>query len=236
MTRALLITLFAVLAGNVSRAATMDLITVNTSSLPPGTKGFIDLAFNGAFPATATVSSFSMAGGSLDSSAIQTFGTVTGQLPGTVTLAQNDADYDEGITFGSSLQFVLTLSGTPGGNVGDVFTLSFFNADFSGGLLTGNVNDLWLVQFQMDTKGSVTGTAYANPNGGPSFASIQPVPEPSSLLFLAGLLGAAGCYCGRSRVNSKCVGSSPRDFSMARHSARLSPTASIRRRGSVSGL
>jgi len=191
MNRALLITVFAALAGGISHADSMDWITIDTSSLPHGTTGFIDFGFNGGFPATATISSFSMTGGSLDSSTVSTFGTVSGQLPGTVTLDDDNADYDEGIGFGSSIRFLLTLSGTPAGTIGDVFTLSFFNNDFSGSLLTGNINDGWLAQFQIDPKtGAVTTTAYADPAGGASFATIQPVPEPAGWFLLAGLFGA----------------------------------------------
>lgn len=192
MKRVILLLSFGLLGTSPARASVMDLITVDTTSLAPATTGFIDLAFNGGFPATATIGGFSLTGGSLDLPTLFTQGTVSGVLPGTVTMSDDNADYDEGIHFGSSLSFLLTLSGTPSGTTGDVFTLSFFNSTFSGGLLTGNNNDFWLVQFQMDTAGNITGTAYPNPTGGPSFATITPIaPEPSSgLLAMVGLLGA----------------------------------------------
>jgi hypothetical protein len=165
------------------------LLTIDSSSLlSPPTSGFIDFTFNGGFPATAVIAGFSDLGGALDPSSIFSQGTVSGALNGVVTLGNNNADYDEGLTFGSSISFNLTLSGTPGGSVGDVFTLSFFNSGFTGGLLTGNVNDDWLVQFQMDTQGNITPLAYANPSGGPSFATVTAVPEPASWLFVAAAL------------------------------------------------
>ena len=105
------------------------------------------------------------------------------------------------VGFGSPISFDLSLSGTPGGSIGDVFTLSFFNSGFTGGLLTGNVNDDWLAQFQIDTHGNITPVAFANPSGGPSFATITEVaatPEPASGLLLAAAL--AGIFgLGRRR-------------------------------------
>ncbi len=197
MKRAILSSAFLLVAACAAHADVMELVTVNTSSLPTGTTGFIDLAFNGGYPATAAVSGFSMGGGSLDSSSITTQGTVSGSLPATVSMLDDNSDYDEGITFGSGLRFLVTFSGTPSGNTGDVFTLLFFNSSFTGGLLTGNVNDFWLVQFQLDTQGNVVSTEYNNPAGGASFATATSVPEPSPvalvpfslLLILAGELG-----------------------------------------------
>ena len=40
-------------------------ISIDASSLPPATSGFIDFTLNGGFPATATISNFSDPGGSL---------------------------------------------------------------------------------------------------------------------------------------------------------------------------
>src|SRR5262249_43111883 len=140
------------------------------------------------FPATATISGFT--GATLDPGSLTTQ-AATGTLPGTIVESNSNADYFEGIQFGSSLSFLLDLAGTPGGSVGDVFTLSFYNSTLDGALLTGNENDLWLVQFQMDTAGNVTSTAYANPSGGASFATITPeasAPEPSGIFL--GLIGA----------------------------------------------
>jgi hypothetical protein len=171
-------TLSLFLLAATTQAGTLYQVTVDTSSLAASTTGFIDLAFNGGYPATATISGYGMTGGSLNAGTINTFGTISGTLPGTVMLNDDNADYDEGLTFGTSLSFNLTLSGVPSGTVGDVFTLSFFNSTFTGGLLTGNLSDFWIAQFQMDTKGNVTATAYPNPTGGQSFATINAVPEP----------------------------------------------------------
>ena len=191
MKPARLFSIFLVLAAAPSCAGTLYSVSIDTSSLTAGTTGFIDFTFDGGFPATASIYNFSP-GAALDSSTLQTLGTITGTLPGEVDMSNDDSDYFEGISFGSPISFLLGLSGTPGGTQGDTFTLTFYNADISGGLLTGNVSDAWLAQWQMDTAGNITPAAYANPSGGPSFASIQLItPEPgSALLLLAGLAGA----------------------------------------------
>jgi hypothetical protein len=172
-------------------------VTVDASSLPPATSGFIDFAFNGGYAATATIANFSNAGGSLSPATLYTQGTVSGTLPGTVSMGDNNADYDEGIIYGSPISFLLTVSGNPTGNTGNIFTLSLFDTNFDG-LLTGNVNDGWLVQFNMNAQGVITSTAYANPTGGASFATVTPVasvPEPATLSFA--ILGAAVLLLGR---------------------------------------
>ena len=180
-------------------------LTIDASSLlSPPTTGFIDFAFNGGYPATAVVSNFLNPGGSLNAASIFTQGTVSGTLPGSITMGDDNADYDEGIGFGSSISFDLSLSGTPQGSIGDVFTLSFFNSEFTGGLLTGNVNDDWLAQFQLDTHGNITPFAFANPSGGPSFATITQVaetPEPGTWLLLVAAIAGISCL-GRRRAKS----------------------------------
>ena len=201
MTLAKLCSLLPILAA-APCFASQYAVTVDASSLlSPPTSGFIDFTFNGGFAATAVISNFLNPGGSLDAGSIFTQGTVSGTLPGSVIMGDDNADYDEGIGFGSPISFDLSLSGTPGGSIGDVFTLSFFNSGFTGGLLTGNVNDDWLAQFQIDTHGNITPVAFANPSGGPSFATITEVaatPEPASGLLLAAAL--AGIFgLGRRR-------------------------------------
>jgi hypothetical protein len=156
-------------------------ISVDASSLPPATSGFIDFALNGGFPATATISNFSDPGGSLDAASIF-LQDASGALPGTVTVGSNNGDYDEGITYGTPISFLLTLSELPGGTTGDIFNFSLFDTNFDG-LLTQDVTDGEIVQFQLDTHGNITPDALPNPSGGPSFATITAVPEPASWLL-----------------------------------------------------
>ena len=107
MKYALLLSIFTA----ASQGSPLFQVRVDTGSLAANTTGFIDLAFNGGYPATATISSYSMTGGSLNASSISTFGTVSGTLPGVVTLSDDNTDYDEGLTFGTSLSFLLNFSG-----------------------------------------------------------------------------------------------------------------------------
>jgi hypothetical protein len=162
-------------------------VSVNASSLPPATSGFIDFTMNGGFPATATISNFSNPGGSLNAGSIF-LQNASGALPGTVTLSSNNSNYDQGITYGTPISFLLTFSGTPSGTTGVIFNFSLFDTNFDG-LLTQNVNDGEIVQFQLDTHGNITPIALPSPTGGPSFATIAAVPEPATWLFGAtGLL------------------------------------------------
>jgi hypothetical protein len=104
-----------------------------------------------------------------------------------VTLGSNNSDYDEGITYGTPISFLLTFSGTPSGTTGDIFNFSLFDTNFDG-LLTQDVTDGEIVQFQLDTHGNITPDALPNPSGGPSFATITAVPEPAAWLLGASLL------------------------------------------------
>jgi hypothetical protein len=158
-------------------------ITVDASSLPPATSGFIDFTLNGGFTASAAISNFSDPGGSLDATSIF-LQDASGALPGGVTLGSDNSDYDEGITYGSPISFLLTFNETPGGSAGDVFNFSLFDTDFDG-LLTQDVTDGEIVQFLLDTEGNITPDALPNPSGGPSFATITPVPEPATWFFAA---------------------------------------------------
>ena len=160
-------------------------ITIDTSSLPANTPGFIDFTLNGGFPATAVITNFVNPGGSLNAASIF-LQDASGGLPGTVILGSNNSDYDEGITYGTAISFVLAFSETPGGTTGDVFNLSLFDTSFDG-LLTQDTTDGEIVQIQLDTQGGVTPDALLSPSGGPSFATITAVPEPASWMLVAGL-------------------------------------------------
>ncbi len=191
--------LFSILLTAPCFASTFQ-ISVDASSLTHGTTGFIDLAFNGGYPATAVISNFSNIGGSLNATTLTTFGTISGTLPGVITMSDDAADYNEGITYGTPISFLITLSGTPSGTTGNVFTLSLLDSLDSSGLLTGNTNDGWLVQFEMDTQGNITPDAFANPTGGPSFATVTPVPEPATWLLSAAALAAFSLLRRASRM------------------------------------
>jgi len=186
--------LLLALATAPALADAMYEISIDTSSLPSGALGFIDLSFNGGFPATATVDNFT--GATVDGTTLFTQGTISGTLPGEVSIGDDNADYNEGIAFGSSIEFLLTLSGTPSGLDGDTFAVSFFGTDDATPLLTADENDGFLLRFDLDTLGNIAATAFDSPTGGPSLATAAAVPEPGGVSFLlAGLLGA--CWLQR---------------------------------------
>jgi len=174
-----------------SFGATTFSVSIDTSSLN-GAGDFMDLNFNGGFPATATIDNFT--GAALNGGSLQTFGTITGTLPAEVVMSDDGADYFEGLTFGNTISFLVTFDGTPGGATGNTFAISFLSGS-NDPLLTGNLVDGFIARFDMDTSGNVTPTTFANPSGGPSFAGVQLItPEPGTgLLLMAGVaLFAAG--------------------------------------------
>jgi hypothetical protein len=125
---------FLALGAAAAQAAVVYRFDVDTSSLPAGTQGFIDLQFSasqatgpGAYNplATATVSGFQNVGGFFTEAdpyaQNDLFGTpnvsghVSGTLPGSVVFdVTGDGainDYLHSLQFGSSFSFLLTLSG-----------------------------------------------------------------------------------------------------------------------------
>jgi len=194
--------LLVALATAPGLADSMYEISIDTSSLPAGALGFIDLSFNGGFPATATIDNFT--GATVNGAMLFTQGTISGTLPGEVSIGDDNADYNEGIAFGSSIDFLLTLSGTPSGVDGDTFAVSFFGTDDATPLLTADENDGFLVKFDLDTLGNVTVTAFDSPTGGPSLASAAAVPEPAGVsLLLAGLFCAGWLQRRRSAAAAR---------------------------------
>jgi hypothetical protein len=192
----LLIAVFTTLTVPAFGASQLELVTVNTSSLPAATTGYLDFLFNGGGTsfqsATASLTGFAT-NGTLAASSLSTSGTVMGSLPGTVSMANNNAEYLERITFGSSLTFGLQFSGPAvdapnGAGSGSTFTLSLLNATQDGAYLTSNLNDGFLLLFNIDGAGRVTYTTYPTSTGAPSVVSITAVPEPSSALLMIPVL------------------------------------------------
>src|ERR1700749_2399984 len=72
-------------------------ITVDASSLTPGTQGFIDLAFNGGYPATAAFGNFPKGGGFFSLPSLTPQGLVTGTLPVEGTMAYSNVVYDKAL-------------------------------------------------------------------------------------------------------------------------------------------
>ena len=186
-------------AGAATAAPVTYSVIVNTSSIS-GTPGSLDFNFApGAVdsqPAFVQISGFS-SNGTLVScpSNVQGFcntGDVTGTLPGTLTFDNGTAfnDYFDDFTFGSTLSFMVSLSGpalsTPDGtsSSGSIFAFSMFS-DPAGSIpaLTSN-NTLG---YAMTVNVNLNGTTTVD-----DFSAQTTVPEPGSLSLMA--LGVGCCF------------------------------------------
>jgi hypothetical protein len=172
------------------------LVNVDTSSLQQSaTSGYLYLNYTPGDQApqasTATVSSFSTTGtlGAQDFSFLGNGSAVSGTLPSSVTFANTNQtnDYNQAITFGSNLSFVLTLSGatTANSDASGVFNLYLFS-DVAGStpLLTG---DGLMASIGLNNNGSSAILSTSSQTQ----AQATPIPAAAWLLG-SGLMGLAG--------------------------------------------
>ena len=186
-------------------ASTSYNVTVDTSSLS-GLTGYLYMQYisvNGV-DSTATVSAFSTDGAlaSSASSSVVDGSAVSGSLtdsPYTVTFANTNGvnDYNHGITFGSTLSLILTLSDAVSGGIdggASTFSLSLF-ADEDGTTPLLNTSDDYaglLLTINLVNDGSSSYEVLV------SQANVSPVPVPAAIwLFGSGLLGLAGLKRGK---------------------------------------
>lgn len=226
--------LAALVAGTSAQAAVTFTVTVDTSS-QAGQAGYIDLQFGSgclgascspvAQPAFATVSHF-LTDGILDAFdpsdpndlAIGTSGT----LPGAVQFDNQTAtpeDFSQGLTFGNSLSFAITLSGaaidSPAGNGGNYngtgFFFSFGNSDFSDYYFAQNSGPFGFLAGALHIQPDGSVLAVANPDGddytrpsGLSFTTITPmsaaVPEAAAWAMMLAGFGLMGAVMRRRSV------------------------------------
>jgi hypothetical protein len=178
-----------------SQAASVFSVSIGTSALPAATPGYLDFLFNGVDPATASITAFTT-NGTLNPASISR-SAATGTLPAAVSLSNSNAEYLEGITFGTNISFDLQFSGIGSGSI---FTLSLLNATQDGAFLTSNVNDGFLLEFDIDTHGVITPITFPTASGAPSVVSIgsvAAVPEPAS--WLAAVFGLLGIVAAKKR-------------------------------------
>ncbi|HUJ16753.1 MAG TPA: NF038129 family PEP-CTERM protein [Nitrospirota bacterium] len=158
---------------------------VNTSSVS-GQTGYLELQFNpGLNPgvASAVISNFT-SDATLAAGSQQVTGAVTGALPGAVTISNTTGwnDYYQQITFGSSVQFALNLSGSAHNS----FALSFYGADGFTPLLTNDSTNGFATTVDLNANGAVV-------NNLSSQVAVAATPIPAAAWLLgSGLMGLAG--------------------------------------------
>lgn len=186
-------------------------VTINTSSLSgdASTLAF-DFIAGGAFSNTVTISDFST-NGALAANGPNS-GSVTGALPGTVTLSDTNFfnEFLQGVTLGSTISFQLnaTTNGTTRSALPDTFSFFLLDRTASSSLLTTTDPTGAGSLFSLQIDGS-SGGILGNYRSVPAVsATLVPatsgpttrVPEPSALgLMILGLLGVVFRRCSTVR-------------------------------------
>ena len=188
------------------------LVTVNTASINTQ-YGYIDFLLNpggqNTEALTAVITNFTPAA-ALNPADPNNFvgGNVTGSLPGPLTITNTNADneYLEGLTFGNTITFDLSLDGpaltSPNGNPtanGTTFAISLYDSTSFNYLLppTGPAGTL-IVDYlgNVETNSAVVGNTPIV-----TFTPQGPVvtPEPSAFMPLLALSGLAGACASRGK-------------------------------------
>jgi len=187
----------ALVLGSLGLSAQADTVryqvTVNTSS-QSGNYGYIDLQLNqgtlAALPITASIAGF--AGGILNPADSNNDSVgASGDLATTLTIpADISTDYFEGLTYGNTISFDITLSGTgvnlaglAGGSSGTTFVLGFYDSAISPLFTNDSSGATGLINIAND--GSVSVDAFSDPSGGQSLADFVLTPEPGTLSLFA---------------------------------------------------
>jgi len=185
-------------------------VTVDTSSLS-GQTGNLDFQLNpgdsSAEAVTAVITNFQSSGGILASSNALT-GDALGLLPGSLTLDNGTSfnDIFQGFTFGTSLSYDVTLSGSalssPGGTVGSSFAFSLYDGSGTTPLLTTDPNgSVATINVNADGTTSVQTFAQSQGDNTPiaSATPVSSVPAPPSLVLLLSTVPVGFFYWRRSR-------------------------------------
>jgi hypothetical protein len=199
VTRKLLAPLVLVLSAGVALAGPTYHVTVDTSGFAEST-GLIDFFYNvqgGGVVSEITLNNFS---GNIGGEFAPRVGDVTGALPGTLVFAATEGDQEltQVANFGGAFSFDLAFGSdfaTLPGGVSSLFSVAFFNDDFSAYL--GAPGDL--VQFNlMPMNGNAPGgivVTVADP-------AATVVPEPSNLLLMMTGLGLVGFMVRRRKAQA----------------------------------
>ena len=181
-------------------------VTANTSAIS-GVDGYLDLQLEpgpvSTNLATALITGFTTNGTLMGAASLT--GDVTGQLPATLHFDNQTVfnDYFQGIDFGTTATFTVTVDGpTPVGAGPSAFNIAFYAADGATPLLTvspdGNAG-----QIVINPDGTTTVTTFASGQGLDSALTISPamstIPEPSNQALI-GLSFAVALLLGRKRL------------------------------------
>jgi hypothetical protein len=172
-------------AGPAARADNIWNIAVNTSSIS-GTTGYLEFQFDPGLDAvafaTTSVEGFS-SDGVLDLSpgALETFGDVNGNLPGTVTLTNETYEnyYSPGFTYGTFIDFTVDLSLLGLGTPFSGSTFGFFMYDSGLNPLLANGSSPGGEAFDLDLNPDYS-TSVINYSAQTQITT----PEPNTLLLL----------------------------------------------------
>lgn len=185
---------------SVASAGTVYQVTVDTSSITPGTNGFLGFQFN-AVDTDSLLGLVSIYNFSPNASLTEP-GTSTGDVDGTLSPGPlriwNSAAWNSYLVpflfDGTQIAFLLVFSGDavdhPGGTEnGSTFGFSLLAADYSPLATNDEFGNAFLIDVNPD--GTTTPTLYAGgPGGEPPVTTLEAVPEPATGLLLAGALAA----------------------------------------------
>jgi len=173
-------------------------VTVNTSTLV-GQSGYLYLQYATIDNAVASTATVSLLGtdavfGAQDTVDVVNGSAVHGTLPSNVTFTNTNPvnDYNQAITFGNSLSFLVSFASTPAVNTPAVSTLSF-------GLFADNGGSTPLLNTNGGSYAGTVAMINLNNDGSTSATTLDatttatPTPIPAAAWLLgSGLLGLAG--------------------------------------------
>ena len=195
----LLVAALILFAANASFASFSYNVSIDTSTLS-GTLGGLDFQYNpgsGSSSYTTTLDISGVTGGTLsDPSTVFTAGNVSGELPSTVTITDNNIsqlnEYFHNFTYGSNLSFNLTFASDPTTNSSLYFSM-FQDAAGTVAALTSDPNGYAAI---INMNGAA---APAVTNNITVQNDVTPTPIPAAAWLLgSGLMGLAGI---RRRMN-----------------------------------
>lgn len=178
-------------------------IRVDTATLL-GSDGYLDFQFNpGSVPASAATAIVSdVTGVTWRPDAPTVEGSVTGNLPGTLTFGNSTIlnAYLTPVSFGSLFSFSLVLDGIIGSGAATAFSLALLDNAYNPQLTTDPEGRVLTLNRYPD--GVIAIATYdRDATGAPSVVSVTAIPEPPVVLLLGAGLGLLGIVLRRCLVS-----------------------------------